>query len=550
MALLPRSAPYRNAAIVKNPGQGRTMTGNTQANEHLARPLGPFKRMQPTVFMGSAGLVVAFCIFGGGFTETASATFEAVQAWIVDTLGWYYMLVTSALVLFAVGVVISPAGRLKLGKDDDEPEFGRVSWFAMLFAAGMGTGLVFWGVAEPLNHYMEPHYAEPQTTAAMQDAIRYSFFHWGLHPWAIYLVLALAIAYYHFRIGLPLAPRSVLWPIIGKRIYGMAGHLTDILCTVGTLLGVATSLGLGAMQINAGLSMSMGIDTSTMIQVIIIATITLVATISVVSGVQRGIRRLSALNIGLAFALLLFVFLAGPTTYILDTYVGGLGVYFQTLIETSLETDFATNSDWQASWTLFYWGWWISWSPFVGIFVARISKGRTVRELILATLLVPTAVTFLWMATFGGTALHLERFTEIDIAQQAVDDVAISLHLLLSELPLGSMTTVFATLVIIIFFITSSDSGSLVDDMVTSGGHPHPPVSQRVFWAVSEGAVASTLLVVGGLLAIQQAAITMALPMTLLLIAACYGMVRAFTTDIREKGIPEQRGIEGEVGED
>src|SRR6056297_3257834 len=443
MALLPRSAPYRNAAIVKNPGQGRTMTGNTQANEHLARPLGPFKRMQPTVFMGSAGLVVAFCIFGGGFTETAAATFEAVQGWIVDTLGWYYMLVTSALLLFAIGVVISPAGRLKLGKDDDEPEFGRVSWFAMLFAAGMGTGLVFWGVAEPLNHYMEPHYAEPQTAAAMQDAIRYSFFHWGLHPWAIYLVLALAIAYYHFRIGLPLAPRSVLWPIIGKRIYGMAGHLTDILCTVGTLLGVATSLGLGAMQINAGLSMSMGIDTSTMIQVIIIATITLVATISVVSGVQRGIRRLSALNIGLAFALLLFVFLAGPTTYILDTYVGGLGVYFQTLIETSLETDFAINSDWQASWTLFYWGWWISWSPFVGIFVARISKGRTVRELILATLLVPTAVTFLWMATFGGTALHLERFTEIDVAQQAVDDVAISLHLLLSELPLGSMTTVF-----------------------------------------------------------------------------------------------------------
>ncbi|MDZ7827712.1 MAG: BCCT family transporter [Gammaproteobacteria bacterium] len=269
-----------------------------------------------------------------------------------------------------------------------------------------------------------------------------------------------------------------------------------------------------------------------------------------VSGIQRGIRRLSALNLVLAFMLLLFVFLAGPTAYILETFVGGLGIYLQTLIETSLETDFATTSDWQARWTLFYWGWWISWSPFVGIFVARISKGRTVRELITVGLLVPSLVTFFWMSTFGGTALHLERFTEIDIAQQAVDDVAISLHLLLSKLALGSITPVFGTLVIVIFFITSSDSGSLVDDMVTSGGHPHPPVSQRLFWALSEGAVASTLLIVGGLAAIQQAAITMALPMTLLLIAACYGMVRAFATDIGQSGAPSRDRIEGDIGGD
>ncbi|MEX2498098.1 MAG: BCCT family transporter [Wenzhouxiangellaceae bacterium] len=524
------------------------MTEERDPQHDLSRPLGPFKRMQPTVFFGSATLVVGFCIFGGGFTATAASTFESIQGWIVDTLGWYYMLITTALVLFALGVVVSPAGKLKLGKSDDEPEFRRISWFAMLFAAGMGTGLVFWGVAEPLNHYLEPHYADPATAAAMQDAIRYSFFHWGLHPWAIYLVLALSIAYYHFRIGLPLAPRSVLWPLIGKRIYGMPGHLTDILCTVGTLLGVATSLGLGAMQINAGMSMSLGIETSTLVQVLIIASITVVATISVVSGIHRGIRRLSALNMALAFVLLLFVFLVGPTAYILETLVGGLGIYLQTFIKTSLETDFATTSDWQARWTLFYWGWWISWSPFVGIFVARISKGRTVRELITAGLLVPSLVTFFWMSTFGGTALHLERFTEINIAQQAVDDVAVSLHLLLSELPLGSITTVFATLVIIIFFVTSSDSGSLVDDMVTSGGHPHPPVSQRVFWAVSEGAVASTLLIVGGLAAIQQAAITMALPMTLLLLAACYGMILAFSTDVRKSGIPKKRKIEGEMG--
>ncbi|MGM0983483.1 MAG: BCCT family transporter [Pseudomonadota bacterium] len=521
------------------------MTDDQTPRHNLARQVGPFKRMQPTVFFGSAALVVGFCLFGGGFTETAAFTFESVQGWIADTLGWYYMLISTALVLFALCVVISPAGKLKLGKPDDEPEFKRLSWFAMLFAAGMGTGLVFWGVAEPLNHYMEPHYADPTTAAAMNDAIRYSFFHWGLHPWAIYLVLALAISYYHFRIDLPLAPRSVLWPLIGTRIYGMPGHLTDILCTVGTLLGVATSLGLGAMQINAGLSMSLGIETSTLVQVMIIAAITTIATLSVVSGIHSGIRRLSALNIGLAFVLLMFVFLVGPTAYILETLTGGLGIYLQRLIETSLTTDFATTSEWQSRWTLFYWGWWISWSPFVGIFVARISKGRTVRELITAGLLLPTLVTFFWMATFGGTALHMERFTEIEIAQQAVDDVATSLHLLLSQLPLGSITTVFATLVIIIFFITSSDSGSLVDDMVTSGGHPHPPVSQRLFWAISEGAVAATLLVVGGLAAIQQAAITMALPMTLLLAAACYGMVRAFSADVRNSGAPSQRQIEG-----
>ncbi|MDR9440606.1 MAG: BCCT family transporter [Halomonas sp.] len=526
------------------------MTDEQNQKHKLAKSVGPFKRMQPTVFFGSAALVIGFCLFGGVFTATAAATFASIQGWIADTLGWYYMLISTALLVFALGVVISPAGKLKLGKPEDEPEFRRLNWFAMLFAAGMGTGLVFWGVAEPLNHYLEPHYADPATTAAMHDAMRYSFFHWGLHAWAIYLVLALSIAYYHFRIDLPLAPRSVLWPLIGKRIYGMPGHLTDILCTVGTLLGVATSLGLGAMQINAGLSMSLGIETSTLVQVLIIAAITAAATLSVVSGIQHGIRRLSALNIALASVLLLFVFVVGPTAYILETLTGGLGIYLQTLVTTSLETDFATTSDWQSRWTLFYWGWWISWSPFVGIFVARISRGRSVRELITAGLLLPSLVTFFWMATFGGTALHMERFTEIEIAQQAIDDVAISLHLLLSELPLGSITTVFATLVIIIFFITSSDSGSLVDDMVTSGGYPNPPVSQRLFWAISEGAVAATLLVVGGLAAIQQAAIAMALPMTLLLAAACYGMMRAFSADIRKSGTPSQHHIAGNIDND
>ncbi|GAB4116276.1 MAG: hypothetical protein Tsb0027_07510 [Wenzhouxiangellaceae bacterium] len=508
------------------------MTESSNVNSNLAGSLGPFKRMQPTVFFGSALLVTIFCVFGAGFTSIAADVFASLQSWIVSVFGWYYMLLTSALVVFVVVVMLSPAGKLKLGQDADQPEFRRFSWFAMLFAAGMGTGLVFWGVAEPLNHFVAPPAADPSSEAALREAITHAFFHWGLHPWSIYLTLALPIAYFHFRMNLPLAPRSVLWPLLGERIYGLPGHLVDILCTVGTLLGVATSLGLGAMQINAGLGQSLGVAKSTLIQVLIIAVITLVATISVVLGVQRGVRKLSALNMLLAFGLLLFVFVVGPTAYILDTLVGGIGLYLQHFIALSLDTDFATDSDWQARWTLFYWGWWISWSPFVGIFVARISKGRTIRELILAGLLVPTLVTFLWLSTFGGSALHLQQFSGVDIATRAVEDVAVSLHLMLSQLPFGTISPVFATLVIVIFFVTSSDSGSLVDDMVTSGGHPHPPAMQRVFWAVSEGAVATTLLVVGGLAAIQQAAIAMALPMTLLLFTACYAMLRTLRAEL------------------
>lgn len=505
-----------------------------------------FNRMQPTVFVGSAAIVVGFCIFGGAATEQAAAVFSSARSWITETLGWYYVLATSAILGFIAYTLISPFGSVRLGKDDDEPEYGRVSWFIMLFAAGMGTGLVFWGVAEPLNHYANPPSGEAATVQSARDAMRYTFFHWGLHPWAIYLVLAVSIAYCHFRIGLPLAPRSILYPLLGKRIHGNIGHGVDILCTVGTLLGVATSLGLGAMQINVGISTFTGIATSTFVQVIIIAIITAVAVISVVLGVSRGIRRLSLLNLGLAAVLLLFVFVTGPTVAVLETLVSSLGRYFQTLVQTSFSIDFARTNDWQATWTLFYWGWWISWSPFVGIFVARISKGRTVRELIIAGLVVPTLVTFVWMAVFGGTALQFEMFRNIELADRVIGTPEIALHSLLQHLPLAQASMILATAVIVIFFITSSDSGSLVDDIVTSGGHPHPPVSQRIFWAVSEGAVAATLLVVGGLQAIQHAAITLGLPMSFLLVAACVSLVYMMRAEHKGRGEPSKRRLEAE----
>lgn len=489
------------------------------------------RKMSPVVFIGSALSVIGFCVFGGLYTATASEAFSGLQQSISGTFSWYYALIVTVFVVFAFWLMVSPYGRLRLGPPDSRPEFRYPAWFAMLFSAGMGTGLVFWGVAEPLYHHANPLFAEGGTPEAAREAMRYTFFHWGLHPWAIYILFGASIAYFHFRHELPLAPRSILHPLIGRHIEGPIGHGVDILCTVGTLLGVSTSLGLGAMQINSGLSQYMDIPLETNVQVGIIAVITLVATLSVVSGIRAGIRRLSIINLALAFGLMMFVFLAGQTIYILETLVGSLGIYIQKLPEMSLWVEYTRNTDWQTTWTMFYWGWWISWSPFVGVFVARISRGRTLREFVLSVLLVPTLVTFVWLSVFGGSALHIELFGSGGLSEIVREDVSLSLHALLEALPLAGVTMMWATLVIVIFFITSSDSGSLVDDMVTSGGHPNPPRAQRVFWAVSEGSVAATLLIVGGLRAIQNASISLGFFMSFLLIAICLSLYRALRSE-------------------
>lgn len=484
-------------------------------------------KMEPAVFFGSALAVIAFCLFGGLLTSTADRIFARLQTAVVTHFGWYYALVVSALLLYSFWLLLSRYHHVRLGPDDSRPAFGFGAWFAMLFSAGMGTGIVFWGVAEPLYHYATPPRGEPASPEAAALAMQYAFFHWGLHAWSIYLIFAAALAYFHFRLDLPLAPRSIFYPLAGERIYGWFGHLVDILCTVGTLLGVATSLGLGAMQLNSGIAMFSDLQVSVLVQVVLIVIITLLALVSVVSGIRAGIRRLSIINLGASGVLLLFVLLAGPTVYILETLVGSLGLYVQNLPRMSLWVDFTENGDWQAEWTFFYWGWWISWSPFVGVFVARISRGRTLREFVTCVLLVPSLGTFVWFAVFGGAALHTETMGAGGLLGQVQEDVAVSLHALLQTLPLAQFTMVFATLVIIVFFVTSSDSGSLVDDMVTSGGHPDPPRAQRVFWAVSEGAVAAILLLVGGLQAIQQASIAMGFLMSLLLIAICVSFARS-----------------------
>lgn len=500
--------------------------------------------MNPPVFFGAGGFVLAIIIFGGVWTETANSVFSSLLEFITIHFGWYYVIIITFFLFFVIWLYFSPYGKIKLGSEDSKPEFSRFAWFTMLFAAGMGMGLIFWGVAEPIKHYANPPMAEPHTIEALKEGMRFSFFHWGFHPWAIYIIFALGIAYFHFRHGLPLAPRSLLYPILGERFKGWIGHVTDAFSTVGTLLGVATSLGLGAMQINSGFNKLLGMTYSTETQVLIIAVITLVATTSTVSGVGRGIKYLSLSNISLMFLLLFFVFFAGPTLYQLKMFVTTFGSYIQNIIDTSFWIDLRQGSEWQSNWTLFYWGWWISWCPFVGIFIARISKGRTIREFVFYVFLVPSMVTFLWFAVFGGTALHIELFGQGGISSVVEENVSMSLNALLGNLPLSTITQWIGLFLIIIFFVTSSDSGSLVDDMVTSGGHPNPPALQRVFWGFSEGAAAAALIVAGGLNALQTASISAGLPQSLLVIAACYSLVKALRVDNKIKGVPDAKKLQ------
>ncbi|MFQ5561107.1 MAG: BCCT family transporter [Nitrospinota bacterium] len=490
-----------------------------------------FNNISPPVFFGAAFVTLAIIFFGAIWPESAASLFNNTLSVTTEYLGWYYILAVAFFMVFVLWLYFGPFGHLKIGPQDSEPEFGLLTWFSMLFAAGMGMGLVFWGVAEPITHYNSPPLAEPKTLAAVEEAMKFSFYHWGFHPWAIYIIFGLGIGIFHFRYGLPLAPRSLLYPIFKEKINGPFGHCVDIFCTVGTLLGVATSLGLGAMQINSGLSGLMGIAFEENVQVIIIAIITLVATFSTVTGVHKGIKYLSILNIMLMVALLTFVFIAGPTLFQTKIFMSTLGKYLQEIVQLSLWMDMRTENNWQANWTIFYWGWWMSWCPFVGIFIARISKGRTIKEFVLFVFLIPSFVNFLWFSVFGGTALHLEFLGNGGISETVKSNVAMSLHTLLSHLPWASLTQWVGVILVIIFFITSSDSGSLVDDMVTSGGNPDPPVLNRVFWGFAEGAVAAVLLFVGGLKALQVASISAGLPQSFLVVACCYSLVKAFKHD-------------------
>ncbi|MEQ8346297.1 MAG: choline BCCT transporter BetT [Sneathiellaceae bacterium] len=483
--------------------------------------------IHPPVFYGSAALILLFVICGAAAPTTAEQVFGAVQGWIVETFGWFYMLAVAIFVVFAIGLALSSHGRVRLGPDDSEPEYSYSAWFAMLFSAGMGIGLMFFGVAEPIMHFDSPPVGSGLTVGAAREAMTITFFHWGIHAWSIYAVVALALAYFCYRHGLPLTIRSALYPLIGNRIYGRIGDLVDILAVLGTMFGVATSLGLGVLQVNSGLSYLFGVEEGIGVQLVLIAVITALATLSVALGLDAGIRRLSEINLILAIVLVVFVLAAGPTLLLLQTLVQNTGAYLSNVVNMTFNLYAYQPSGWIGGWTLFYWAWWIAWSPFVGMFIARVSKGRTIREFVGGVLFVPVGFTFVWLTFFGNTALDLDMgIAEGAISAAVSENTATALFKFLEYLPLTGISSVVATILVVTFFVTSSDSGSLVIDIITSGGSTDAPAWQRVFWAVIEGVVAAVLLLAGGLGALQTASITVALPFTVVMLFVCYGMVR------------------------
>jgi choline/glycine/proline betaine transport protein len=504
-----------------------------------------FATVNPAVFTASAIIVIGFVVFGTGFPETATVVFNALHAWITEYLGWMYLVVSTFFVGFLVWLGFSRYGHIRLGQPDERPEFGFLAWFAMLFSAGMGIGLVFWSVAEPLLHFQQPPHAEGGTPEAARQAMVYTFFHWGLHAWSVYVVLALSIAYFSFRHGLPLTIRSIFYPLLGDRIYGPIGHLIDILAVFGTLFGLATSLGFGAMQLNTGLNRLIGLPVSPAWQVGVIATITTVAVLSVISGLDRGLKWLSVFNLGLALVALCFVLVAGPTLFIIRFFLDSTGSYFQQLIGLSLTADAFSGSAWQKDWTMFYWAWWIAWSPFVGMFIARVSRGRTIRQFILGVLALPCLFVFAWLAVFGGTALQMELFDNAGIAAAVLEDKTVALYVTLERLPFPTIASIVMTLLIAVYFITSSDSGTHVVDALMSRGSEHSLKRQRVIWGITEGAVAATLLIVGGeqaLGSLQTASVTAGLPVAVILVFACVNLTRALRREFRVAGVDPPAG--------
>ncbi|WP_303878900.1 BCCT family transporter [Stutzerimonas kunmingensis] len=465
--------------------------------------------------------------------ELAGEVFSSTLAFITTNFGWFYMLSVAFFLVFIVGIAMTPWGNIKLGPDHAEPQYSFPAWFAMLFSAGYGIALLFFGVAEPVLHYASPPAGAGETVDAAKQAMQIAFFHWGFHIWAIYGLTGLVLAYFSFRHGLPLSMRSALYPIIGERIHGPIGHVVDVFAILGTLFGIATTLGLSVTQINAGINyLWPSIPISINVQIIAIAIITGLAVCSVVAGLDKGVKNLSLLNMILAIGLMLFVFLVGPGIFILETFLQNTGSYLNNIIERTFNLQAYSRSDWIGNWTLFIFGWTIAWSPFVGLFIAKISRGRTIRQFVFGVMFVPTIFTFLWFSVFGDTALHMimvEGYTSLISDVQA--DNAIALFKLFELLPMTSIASFLAVVLIITFFVTSSDSGSLVIDSLAAGGALHTPVWQRVFWASIEGVVASALLLAGGLSALQTMTIASALPFAIIMMIAALGMWRALVIE-------------------
>jgi BCCT family betaine/carnitine transporter len=489
--------------------------------------------MHDIVFPVTALLIIAFVTGTLIFPEGAKELMDGAKNGAIAIFDWGFLLGANLFVLFCLALICMPVGKIRIGGVDAKPEFSMLSWFAMLFAAGMGIGLLFWSVAEPVAYYTDwygtPFGVEPNTPEGAKLAMGATMYHWGLHPWAIYSIVGLSLAFFAYNKGLPLTVRSAFFPLLGDRVWGWPGNLIDIVAVLATIFGLATSLGFGAQQAASGISYLFDIEPGLNVQVAVIAGVTAVATISVIRGIDGGVKLLSNINMAVAALLLAFVLVVGSTSTIFqwmwDTSVSYASNMF------ALSNPFGREEDttWFHGWTVFYWAWWISWSPFVGMFIARVSKGRTVREFITAVLLIPTAITLLWMSTFGGSGIEQVQNGVGKLASEGITDTSLAMFQMLENLPLGAITSFIAIVLVLVFFVTSSDSGSLVIDSITSGGKIDAPKTQRVFWAVSEGAIAGVLLYVGGdqaLSALQSGAVSVGMPFTVLLIVMCFSLFK------------------------
>ncbi|WP_071870804.1 choline BCCT transporter BetT [Atopomonas hussainii] len=496
----------------------------------------PKARFHAPVFYPASALVIVLVLFAALAPELADSLFKQLQGTIVTNAGWFYVLAVALILLTVTFLGLSRYGEIKLGPDHSTPDYSNVTWFAMLFSAGMGIGLMFFGVAEPVMHFMAPPVGDAQTVAAAREAMKITFFHWGLHAWAIYAIVALILAFFSYRHGLPLTLRSALYPLIGERIYGPIGHAVDVFAVIGTVFGVATSLGYGVMQVNAGLNHLFDVPVGVTTQIMLIIGVTLLAIISVTTGLDKGIKLLSELNMGLAVLLVVVILLLGPTVFLLQAFVQNTGAYAADIVSHTFNLFAYEKTDWIGGWTILYWGWWMSWAPFVGLFIARVSRGRTIREFALGVLFVPTGFTLLWMTVFGNSAIELIlNQGQAALGEAVSNDVALALFAFLEHFPFSGLLSIVAMVMVVVFFVTSSDSGSMVVDMLCSRGHDNTPLWQRVYWAAGEGVVAAVLLLAGGLGALQTMTIASALPFAVVLLVATYGLIKALRVDLYKR---------------
>jgi BCCT family betaine/carnitine transporter len=521
-------------------------TDYTVGQDNIQRKMGPFSLdIHNPVFAISGLTIVVFVFFSLALPDQAAAFFGWLRPALTSTFDWFFLAAGDVFVLVALALIVTPLGKVRLGGVNAKPDYSYSGWFAMLFAAGMGIGLMFFGVSEPISHFsssLAEGAGSPDSWAPLAGAVgneaearrlgmAATIFHWGLHPWAIYAIVGLSLALFAYNKGLPLSVRSIFYPIFGERVWGWTGHVIDTLAVFATLFGLATSLGIGAEQANAGLEFLFGIPVNDVSKVLLITGITAIALVSVVAGLDAGVKRLSEINMILAALLLLFIIFAGPTLAILTGFFGNLVAYAEYL--PALSNPFGRDdANFSQGWTSFYWAWWISWSPFVGMFIARVSRGRTVREFVVCVLLIPSVVSVLWMTAFGGTAISM-----LNEGYQAIADAPLELKLftMLDNMPLSGIASFVGIVLVIVFFVTSSDSGSLVIDTITAGGKIDAPVAQRVFWACFEGLVAIALLLGGGLGALQAASVSTGLPFAIVLLLGCFALVKGLLSEPRGK---------------